>query len=133
MPVVDSKQLNVESLKVPPHSIEAEQAVLGGLMLVGEAWDRIADRIVPTLDVRAALGLVAADPEIIGIVYATDVASSKEVRILHTIRAKAAPITYVGAAISDRPLESEARAFLAFTRGDVATAVLERHGFIVWK
>ncbi|MCC6596190.1 MAG: replicative DNA helicase [Rhodanobacteraceae bacterium] len=36
---------NVEALRVPPHSIEAEQAVLGGLMLSPEAWDRVADRI----------------------------------------------------------------------------------------
>ena len=35
----------VEALKVPPHSIEAEQAVLGGLMLAPQAWERIADRI----------------------------------------------------------------------------------------
>ena len=32
-------------LKVPPHSIEAEQAVLGGLMLDNEKWDAIADRV----------------------------------------------------------------------------------------
>ena len=36
----------VDMLRVPPHSIEAEQAVLGGLMLVPQSWDRIADRIV---------------------------------------------------------------------------------------
>jgi len=35
----------VFSPRVPPHSIEAEQAVLGGLMLANDAWDRIADRI----------------------------------------------------------------------------------------
>jgi replicative DNA helicase len=35
----------VESLKVPPHSIEAEQSVLGGLLLDNSAWDRIADFI----------------------------------------------------------------------------------------
>ena len=29
-------------IKVPPHSVEAEQAVLGGLMLDNEAWDRIS-------------------------------------------------------------------------------------------
>jgi len=33
------------SLRVPPHSIEAEQAVLGGLMLDNRAWEQIADRI----------------------------------------------------------------------------------------
>lgn len=32
-------------LKIPPHSIEAEQAVLGGLMLDNTAWDQVADRI----------------------------------------------------------------------------------------
>ncbi len=31
--------------RVPPHSEEAEQAVLGGLMLDNAAWDRVADRI----------------------------------------------------------------------------------------
>lgn len=30
-------------LKIPPHSIEAEQSVLGGLMLDNTAWDQIAD------------------------------------------------------------------------------------------
>lgn len=33
------------SAKVPPHSIEAEQSVLGALMLDHRAWDQIADRI----------------------------------------------------------------------------------------
>ncbi|HLR30147.1 MAG TPA: replicative DNA helicase [Paenalcaligenes sp.] len=30
-------------LRLPPHSVEAEQSVLGGLMLDNHAWDRIAD------------------------------------------------------------------------------------------
>ena len=33
----------IEALKVPPHSIEAEQSVLGGLLLDNSAADRIAD------------------------------------------------------------------------------------------
>jgi replicative DNA helicase len=33
----------IEALKVPPHSIEAEQSVLGGLLLDNGAADRIAD------------------------------------------------------------------------------------------
>lgn len=33
----------LESLRIPPHSIEAEQSVLGGLLLDNAAWDRIAD------------------------------------------------------------------------------------------
>src|SRR5690625_3618935 len=34
-----------EALRVPPHSLEAEQAVLGGLMLENRAWEQIADRL----------------------------------------------------------------------------------------
>ncbi len=33
----------VAALKLPPHSIEAEQSVIGGLLLNNEAWDRIGD------------------------------------------------------------------------------------------
>lgn len=35
----------VKSLRTPPHSIEAEQSVLGGLMLSPRAWDAVADRV----------------------------------------------------------------------------------------
>src|SRR5690606_26375607 len=36
----------IDDIRVPPHSIEAEQAVLGGLMLDNSAYDAIADRLV---------------------------------------------------------------------------------------
>ncbi len=36
----------VDSPKVPPHSLEAEQSVLGGLMLSSSAWDQVADKVV---------------------------------------------------------------------------------------
>lgn len=35
----------VAALKVPPHSIEAEQSVLGSLMIDNDAWDKIVDLI----------------------------------------------------------------------------------------
>jgi len=35
-----------QRLKVPPNSIEAEQALIGGLMLNAEAWDKIADVVI---------------------------------------------------------------------------------------
>ena len=34
-------------LRVPPHSIEAESSVLGGLLLDNAAWDRMADLLSP--------------------------------------------------------------------------------------
>ncbi len=36
---------DLDSIKLPPHSVEAEQSVLGGLMLENSAWDRVADLI----------------------------------------------------------------------------------------
>ncbi|MDH5445242.1 MAG: replicative DNA helicase [Gammaproteobacteria bacterium] len=34
-----------EALKLPPYSIEAEQSVLGGLMIDNSSWDQVADMI----------------------------------------------------------------------------------------
>lgn len=36
---------DTQLLSVPPHSLEAEQSVLGGLLLENMAWDRIADAV----------------------------------------------------------------------------------------
>src|SRR5438045_8771657 len=43
----------IESLRLPPHSIEAEQAVLGGLLLSNPSWDRIGDLIAESDFYRA--------------------------------------------------------------------------------
>lgn len=52
----------------PPHSAEAEQSLLGGLLLDGSAWDRVADLVVADDFYRkdhrlifAAVGALAAD------------------------------------------------------------------------
>jgi replicative DNA helicase len=37
--------VQIQSLRLPPHSVEAEQAVLGGLLLSNPSWDRIGDLI----------------------------------------------------------------------------------------
>ncbi|WDE04646.1 replicative DNA helicase [Thalassomonas viridans] len=36
----------VDELKVPPHSLEAEQSVIGGLLLDNDTWDRVSERVV---------------------------------------------------------------------------------------
>lgn len=42
-PGSSSPDLQVAQLRVPPHSIEAESSVLGGLLLDNAAWDRLSD------------------------------------------------------------------------------------------
>jgi len=44
-PVTFPASSRPENLKVPPHSVEAEQAVIGGLLLDNRAWEQIADRV----------------------------------------------------------------------------------------
>ena len=41
-----SSDSQIAKLRVPPHSIEAESSVLGGLLLDNRAWDRVGDLLV---------------------------------------------------------------------------------------
>jgi len=45
-PAFQGRENRIEQLRVPPQSVEAEQAVLGGLMLAPEAYDRVAHQLV---------------------------------------------------------------------------------------
>ena len=38
-----SSDKQIAQLRIPPHSIEAESSVLGGLLLDNGAWDRVGD------------------------------------------------------------------------------------------
>ncbi len=42
-----AEKSTVSSLKLPPHSLEAEQSVLGGLMMNNKAWERVEEILVP--------------------------------------------------------------------------------------
>src|SRR6185436_18057286 len=39
------RDTSTDSLRLPPQSLEAEQAVLGGLLLDNSAWERIGDLV----------------------------------------------------------------------------------------
>src|SRR4051812_4219387 len=41
-----SRDHQIAQLRIPPHSIEAESSVLGGLLLDNNAWDRVGDLLV---------------------------------------------------------------------------------------
>ncbi|RTE87664.1 MULTISPECIES: replicative DNA helicase [Gammaproteobacteria] len=40
------KDSKIEALKTAPHSIDAEQSVLGGLILDNHAWDNVSERVI---------------------------------------------------------------------------------------
>src|SRR5689334_18881388 len=35
----------LQSLKLPPHSVEAEQAIIGGLLLDNKRWDDVVEKV----------------------------------------------------------------------------------------
>jgi molybdate transport system substrate-binding protein len=93
-------------------------------------WDRIEDRVVPALDVRAALAAVESGGVQAGIIYRTDAALSRKVRVVYEVPAADGPeILYAAAAISGRRALPQARSILEILRGEEARSVFESYGF----
>jgi len=42
---MNARRQDMEAIRTPPHSLEAEQAVLGGLMLDNGTWEQVADAV----------------------------------------------------------------------------------------
>jgi molybdate transport system substrate-binding protein len=93
-------------------------------------WPALERKVVPTLDVRAALAAVAAGDLPAGIVYRTDAAISRNVRIAYTV-ADGPAIAYSAAPLASSKNPAEAERFVAFLGSPEARAVFERRGFIV--
>ncbi len=92
-------------------------------------WDAVKDRVVPAPDVRAALGLVLANPDVLGVVYNTDwMAFSDKTRVLYEVT-DGPPIRYVLAQVSEGGSPLEAKKFFAFLTGSAAASVYQKHGF----
>ena len=93
-------------------------------------WGRLADRIVPTSNVRAAVAAVQNGTVDAAIVYATDARVSRGVRVAATLTGPAAPrIVYTACVLAASKNRPAAVRFLEFLRSPEAARVLERHGF----
>lgn len=107
-----------------PAGIYAEQA----LKKLG-MWDKVQSRLAPEIDVRSALLLVERGEAPAGIVYGTDAAVSKAVKVAGIFPEDSHdPVTYPFAIVkqNDSP---DARAFLAFLSSPDAKAVWQAAGF----
>jgi molybdate transport system substrate-binding protein len=94
-------------------------------------WDRVKDRVLPGVDVRAALAAVESGGAEAGIVYRTDAAISKKVRVVHAVPFAEAPaIRYVLAVMKDRPNARAAQGFAQHLAGADGLAVFLRFGFV---
>ncbi len=97
----------------------------------GSLWRALKDKVAPTADVRAALGLVESDPMIIGVVYRTDVTTSDKTKLLYEVPSTLHPaITYCATALKDRPNSGLVEEYLDFLSSPDAAAVYKNYGFL---
>jgi len=113
-----------EALRVPPHSIEAEQAVLGGLMLDNSAWDSVADRLAESDFYRPEHNLIfAAIHELADQGQPCDLVTVSETLDRQQQLAEAGDMAYLGALARDTPSAANISAYADIVRD---RAVLRR-------
>jgi molybdate transport system substrate-binding protein len=93
-------------------------------------WAAVEKKVIPTLDVRAALAAVAGGDIPAGIVYRTDAAISRDVRIAYTVT-KGPSITYSVAPITSSKHPKAAAKFVAFLDSAAGRAIFEKRGFLI--
>ena len=93
-------------------------------------WSSIEPKMIPTLDVRAALAAVAAGDVAAGIVYRTDATASRDVKVVSTVTDGTA-ITYAVAPIASSKNAAEAAKFVAFLDSTAGRAIFEKRGFVI--
>ncbi len=107
-----------------PAGIYAKQA----LVSLGQ-WKDLETRLARMNDVRAALALVEHGEATLGIVYATDAAISKDVKVLARFPEDShLPISYPVAIVAGHETPAAVE-FLAWLSGEEADAIFSKYGF----
>jgi len=130
-----------DGLRLPPHSVEAEQSVLGGLMLDSAAWDQIADRVVAEdfyrndhrLIFEAAAGLIERNQPCDAVTLAGHLESQG-------VLDQVGGLAYLGSLARDTPTAANIRAYADIVRersvlrqlitagNEIVTSALEPEG-----
>jgi molybdate transport system substrate-binding protein len=117
------------SIADPAH-VPAGRYAHAALVALG-VWDSVRARLAPADNVRAALNFVARGEAPLGIVYQTDAAAERRVRVAGVFPAGSHPeIRYPAAVVAASANPQAARRLLAHLRSAQAAAVFARHGFI---
>lgn len=111
-----------------PESVPAGRYGKAALTSLG-LWSRVAGRIAPAENVRAALALVERGAAPLGIVYATDARAARRVRVVAAFPASSHPPIRYPAAILAASTSPDAGAFLAFLLSPPGQAIFARRGF----
>ena len=93
-------------------------------------WERLRPRMVYAPNVRVALTYVETGNVDAGIVYLTDIRTTKSlVPVLAVPEESHSPIVYPAAVVKDSTHAETARRFLVFLQGEEAGRVFVEHGF----
>jgi len=123
----DVKQIALADPKAVPAGVYAK-AWLTKLQL----WPAVEPKVVPTENVRAALAAVASDNVDAGVVYKTDAAISKNVKIAYEVpRADGPDISYPVALVKGSPQPDAAKRFLDYLSSKEAGQVFTQYGFLL--
>ena len=93
-------------------------------------WASVAGQVARAENVRAALRFVSRGEAPLGIVYRTDAAADKNVRIIAAFPADSHPPIIYPAALLSGGKSTEAAAFFDFIRSPVAFDIFRKHGFV---
>ena len=95
-------------------------------------WSAVEPKIIPTDNVRAALAAVESGNIEAGIVFKTDAAISKKVKVAYEVPAQDGPeISYPLAVTTNSKSVESARRFLEYLNSDAAAKIFTNYGFIV--
>jgi molybdate transport system substrate-binding protein len=123
----DIKQIALADPKAVPAGVYAK-AWLEKLQL----WMAIEPKVVPTENVRAALAAVASGNVDAGVVYKTDAAISKNVKITYEVPATGGPnIVYPIALVKNSSQPEAAKKFLKYLFSKEAGQVFQQFGFLL--
>ena len=116
-----------------PNSVPAGIYGKEALIRLG-VWSAIQPKLIPSSDVRSTLAYVEAGEVDVGIVYQTDAAISKKVKIIYQFPDSShSPIVYPAALVRNTGHKVLAQAFLDYLQTPEAAAIFEKHGFSVVK
>jgi molybdate transport system substrate-binding protein len=95
-------------------------------------WDSVSGRIAPAQDVRAALVLVSRGEAPLGIVYQTDAASDKNVKVVATFPESSHPPIIYPMAILAGSTNGVAPVYVQYLLSPKAEPFFEKRGFTVY-
>jgi replicative DNA helicase len=112
-----STDSDVAKLRVPPHSIEAEQSVLGGLLLDNSAWDRAGDLLTDSDFYRYEhKAIYRAIGELVAATKPADVITVFEQLQMHGKAEECGGIAYLNALAQSVPSAANLRRYAEIVR-----------------